>query len=1422
MAELSRQFLMSGPASPAQGMSTSDISAGAISELTKAIDKLSQNNNNELSKVVDLLKGDKANTEKVVQILTTLREDFKQAARDPSQKGISPELQRNLAEALVALKNIGELKELTAHLKKFGTGVRDQAFSGKGAIGIGTTAGATAIDPGLGLVVKAMQENYHAIKETAILFKQGFELMKSIRQYFSPHTVPQRGSMSAGSGIESAIIGRMLAAAVEAALLTSAAGIAYAIGDYLKTRFGDPREKRVREEYDKEHPGRKLLDLPGLTPEQKKTLSQSPWLEHHRLGFDPKSGLGSGSHWYDPFTNIFGGTSPSTQEKLDKLGTPNPRVIPKITPAQPKRSLGKEAGIDSIPNAPMQRRNPSARGSFDTRQNFFGDITRDMTRDFPVSENIEDRRFIPVDQQKGDIVVGLMEKQTQLLSDILKALQGGNIGVSGGGSGFGLASLGNLSGVGGGIGAGGLGTQPGFPGSGFGAGMPSRPGGGGGGRRGGSGGGPPDTTTTTPDTTTTPSGPTYPTLSPPGTGPLGPSTTAFTPSSQPFTERIAPTRPNPAFAPGSTTRPDPGLFSPQATPTQGPFDPSKITTPKLVPNTGAPDPGLFAPPTNIGGTPGGFTQAPSLGTSPPTGPNPTAVPGTGGGTVGPPAFSGTYPTEAELRDKSRAAGERFNNPFNMWYDKYAKGEGGLEGRKITQYDTPSIFPSKMAGAAAAIRKMAESPLYSGKTMQDLIKQWVGHGESYAPIISKMTGIPTNTKITPEFLKTDQGLAFLKAMSRYETRVSEPYHLTDAEWRVARDRALHPPGSRPQAGKPTAPGTVSATQAPGSQPAAAAGTGDTQPAVQPPGKTDARITSPGTERFKTVGNYQLGGDSRRQVLIDAAREASKHLPEGYRVEAYSGQRPVGRQGGAAHTTGAAVDFRIIGPDGKMIPNYQSPENYRMYETLHQDIRSVLQEKNPQLAGQYRWGGYFLHGPGGYGVADLMHGDFAHSGMAAGGWGTGKTATGTMQGERAIPHGWDIAQSKPMGKGYRRGDYPVKGVSPIAVAGPPQAPGTQPADQPPQRPIGDVLSPLSGGTGDTGGPGDTPSPGASQRQRSHMHHQGFTQPEDLTITGAKSGIIDGQNLREQRHIRHEPGFMRALHPDQDQGESLPQAAGKGAGPIFDKHNPSPEMRRDLETLRRPVWKDPGWDYGPTQEMLRKKLGRDPREEEMEPYYKEWLKGEVRKANLPYTKNLLGHTHGEPGFMKSAQLHRGETTKDEEQHHIRHEPGFMTGERSRVISGAKSGVIEGVTSPDQSMPLPRERPGESTFVARRHIDRSLRQLSHHQYTPIHHDQSEPVTHEDIEEGLEKSKEEMHPDVPMPRARPTNLGVKGGGARASDMHHGIEMLRGQAARQQHKKKAKAPTPGHRREPHHQIQPHSMHPKDIALATAAGTQVLS
>lgn len=164
------------------------------------------------------------------------------------------------------------------------------------------------------------------------------------------------------------------------------------------------------------------------------------------------------------------------------------------------------------------------------------------------------------------------------------------------------------------------------------------------------------------------------------------------------------------------------------------------------------------------------------------------------------------------------------------------------------------------------------------------------------------------------------------------------------------------------------------------------TGEVPPAASTGGGPAASVD--GEARLKTAGNYKLGGDTRRQALLDAAQEASKNLPPGYRVEAFSGQREGAKQG--PHRTSGAIDFRIIDPEGHELKNYQDPKNFAMYERFAQDTHAQLLKTNPALAAQHRFGGYFSGaiGPGGkYGAMDLMHQDLAGKAMAAGGWATG---------------------------------------------------------------------------------------------------------------------------------------------------------------------------------------------------------------------------------------------------------------------------------------------------------------------------------------------------------------------------------------------------------------------------------------------------
>ncbi|QKD01502.1 hypothetical protein [Mesorhizobium loti] len=142
----------------------------------------------------------------------------------------------------------------------------------------------------------------------------------------------------------------------------------------------------------------------------------------------------------------------------------------------------------------------------------------------------------------------------------------------------------------------------------------------------------------------------------------------------------------------------------------------------------------------------------------------------------------------------------------------------------------------------------------------------------------------------------------------------------------------------------------------------------------------------TGQFSEVGNFVArGADKVNPALIDILKEAAART--GMQVEAYSGYRPGDPR---FHGKGEATDIRIIGPDGKPLPNYQTPESFKTYEQLAQAARQVQQEKYPELGDQFRWGGYFGGGKGKYGAMDLMHFDLGGGkglGMAGGSWDKG---------------------------------------------------------------------------------------------------------------------------------------------------------------------------------------------------------------------------------------------------------------------------------------------------------------------------------------------------------------------------------------------------------------------------------------------------
>jgi hypothetical protein len=128
------------------------------------------------------------------------------------------------------------------------------------------------------------------------------------------------------------------------------------------------------------------------------------------------------------------------------------------------------------------------------------------------------------------------------------------------------------------------------------------------------------------------------------------------------------------------------------------------------------------------------------------------------------------------------------------------------------------------------------------------------------------------------------------------------------------------------------------------------------------------------------------------LKDILDNASKQLPDGWRAQYISGYRHTGAVNpNSRHDHGLAADVQLFDDKGKSLPNYQSPETFRAYESYAQSARRYQTKTYPELNDKFAWGGYFSHGgkPFGYGAADQMHFDLGgHQGIM-GDWQHGLT-------------------------------------------------------------------------------------------------------------------------------------------------------------------------------------------------------------------------------------------------------------------------------------------------------------------------------------------------------------------------------------------------------------------------------------------------
>lgn len=163
----------------------------------------------------------------------------------------------------------------------------------------------------------------------------------------------------------------------------------------------------------------------------------------------------------------------------------------------------------------------------------------------------------------------------------------------------------------------------------------------------------------------------------------------------------------------------------------------------------------------------------------------------------------------------------------------------------------------------------------------------------------------------------------------------------------------------------------------------------QLAVKPLADSSVNLLSSAPRISTRAGTDMVHVNDKLKDILD---NASKQLPDGWRAQYISGYRHTGAVNpNSRHDRGLAADVQLFDEKGKSLPNYQSPETFRAYESYAQAARRYQTKTYPELNDKFAWGGYFSHGgkPFGYGAADQMHFDLGgHQGIM-GDWQHGLT-------------------------------------------------------------------------------------------------------------------------------------------------------------------------------------------------------------------------------------------------------------------------------------------------------------------------------------------------------------------------------------------------------------------------------------------------
>ena len=168
-----------------------------------------------------------------------------------------------------------------------------------------------------------------------------------------------------------------------------------------------------------------------------------------------------------------------------------------------------------------------------------------------------------------------------------------------------------------------------------------------------------------------------------------------------------------------------------------------------------------------------------------------------------------------------------------------------------------------------------------------------------------------------------------------------------------------------AGGASVGGADAPAAAPGAIPPVAVAAATNKDVPGAPG--NANTTPPPTDTpmipfDKSKAGPGYGTEYLSQVLPAAAKLALE--PFGYSMEITSGQGARPGTPNSMHPSGGAVDIKIIGPDGKIVPrDVGTPDSTGWYGKLALTARQMM---DPEIAPWFAWGG-------GFGTPDVMHYD-----------------------------------------------------------------------------------------------------------------------------------------------------------------------------------------------------------------------------------------------------------------------------------------------------------------------------------------------------------------------------------------------------------------------------------------------------------------